>query len=57
MLLLTAVFVAVTSSLGFWQLGRAHLREQMEAEQTLNAALPALSNLKLEQLAPDSQLP
>lgn len=56
MLLLTAVFVAVTSSLGFWQLGRAHLREQMEAEQTLNAALPALSNLQLEQLAPDSQL-
>jgi len=52
----TVVFVGVTCSLGFWQLGRAHLREQIEAEQTSNAALPALGNSQLEELAPDSQL-
>ena len=56
LLLLTVLFVGVTSSLGFWQLGRAHLREQMEAEQASNAALPALSNLQLENLPQDSQL-
>jgi surfeit locus 1 family protein len=56
LLLLTVLFVGVTSSLGFWQLDRAHLREQIEAEQTSNAALPALSNVQLDNLAPDSQL-
>jgi surfeit locus 1 family protein len=56
LLLLTVLFVGVTSSLGFWQLGRAHLREQIEAEQTSNAALPALSNSQLEELAQNSEL-
>jgi surfeit locus 1 family protein len=56
LLLLTVLFVGVTSSLGFWQLGRAHLREQIEAEQTSNAALPALSNSQLEELAQDREL-
>jgi surfeit locus 1 family protein len=56
LLLLTVLLVGLTTSLGFWQLGRAHLREQIEAEQTRNAALPALSNTQLEHLAPDSQL-
>lgn len=56
LLLLTVLFVGVTSSLGFWQLGRAQLREQIEAEQTRNTALPALSNAQLEGLALDSQL-
>jgi surfeit locus 1 family protein len=56
LLLLAVLFVGVTTSLGFWQLGRAHLREQIEAEQTQNAALPALNNTQLERLAPDSQL-
>ncbi|NDC10815.1 MAG: SURF1 family protein, partial [Oxalobacteraceae bacterium] len=56
LLLLTVVFVGVTCGLGFWQLSRAHLREQIEAEQTRNAALPALNNAQLEHLATDSQL-
>jgi len=56
LLLLAVLFVSVTTSLGFWQLGRAHLREQIEAEQTQNAALPAVNNAQLECLAPDSQL-
>jgi len=56
LLLLTVLFVGVTTSLGFWQLGRAHLREQIEAEQTQNAALPALNNAQLDKLAPDIQL-
>ncbi len=56
LLLLTVLFVGLTSSLGFWQLSRAHLREQIEAEQTRNAALPALNNAQLENLATDSQL-
>ena len=41
LLLFTVVFVGATCGLGFWQLGRAHLREQIEAEQARNAALPA----------------
>jgi surfeit locus 1 family protein len=56
LLLLTVLFVGVTSSLGFWQLGRAHLREQIETEQSSKAALPALGNVQLDNLPPDSQL-
>lgn len=56
LLLFTVVFVGATCGLGFWQLGRAHLREQIEAEQARNAALPALNNEQLEHLATDSQL-
>jgi len=54
--LLTAVFVAVTCGLGFWQLGRAQLREQIEAERARNVALPALTESQLLALAPDAQL-
>jgi len=43
LLLLTTLFVGVTCGLGFWQLGRAQLREQIEAEQARNRGLPALT--------------
>lgn len=40
---LALLFVAVTARLGFWQLGRAQLREGIAAEQQLSAALPPLT--------------
>ncbi|MFM2108077.1 MAG: hypothetical protein RLZZ513_1145, partial [Pseudomonadota bacterium] len=56
LLLLTTLFVGVTCGLGFWQLGRAQLREQIEAEQARNRGLPALTEAQLLNLAPDEQL-
>jgi len=56
LLLLAALFVGVTCGLGFWQLGRAQLREQIEAEQARNRALPALTEAQLLNLAADEQL-
>ncbi len=55
LLVLTVLFVGVTSSLGFWQLGRAHLREQLEADQSRAAELPALTEAQLAQLAPTAE--
>jgi len=56
LLLLTALFVCVTSGLGFWQLGRAQLREQIEVDQARNLALPALDEAALLKLARNEQL-
>lgn len=43
LLLLTLAFIALTARLGFWQLGRAQLREQIDAEQHESAAKPPLT--------------
>jgi len=56
LLLLTALFVCITCGLGFWQLGRAQLREQIEADQARNLALPELTEAALLKLARDEQL-
>lgn len=56
LLLLTALFVCITCGLGFWQLGRAQLREQIEADQARNLALPELTEAALLKLARDVQL-
>ncbi len=43
LLLLTLLFVGITAKLGYWQLGRAQLRESIDAEQRESAAKPPLS--------------
>lgn len=52
LLLLTLLFVALTVKLGFWQLGRAQLREHIDAEQRERATLPPLTADQLRAMAP-----
>ena len=42
LLVLTVLFVGMTTRLGYWQLGRAQLRERIDAEQRESAAKPPL---------------
>lgn len=55
LLLLTLIFIGITARLGFWQLGRAHLREQIDAEQHEREALPPLNADQLRALPPDAR--
>lgn len=54
-LLLTLAFIAVTAKLGFWQLGRAQLREQIDAEQQESATFTPLTADALRALPPDAK--
>lgn len=42
LLVLTVLFVGLTSKLGYWQLGRAQLRERIDTEQLHSEAKPPL---------------
>ncbi len=52
LLVLTLLFIAITARLGYWQLGRAQLRESMDAEQRDSASRPPLTADELAALAP-----
>lgn len=52
---LALLFVALTARLGFWQLGRAQLRERIAAEQHDSAMLPPLTAEQLRALPPDAK--
>ena len=55
LLLLTLVFIAITARLGFWQLGRAQLRERIDTEQHQSATMPPLAADELRALPPDAK--
>jgi surfeit locus 1 family protein len=52
LLVLTLLFIAITAKLGFWQLGRAQLRERIDAEQHDSASRPPLTADELLALPP-----
>jgi surfeit locus 1 family protein len=53
--LVMAVVVGVTSSLGAWQLARAHLKEALQAEAQSRAAMPPLVATSLARTAAEAQ--
>ena len=55
LLLSTLLFIALTARLGFWQLGRAQLRERIDTEQHESATLPPLTAEQLRTLPPDAK--